>query len=139
MPIQNTGQGSSEIEPNLMDEINMNICGECGEVFANAFEAVDHYWQADEMPDKFEPQLRLPGDYSLKLGTMLREIYVAAKRKDVELIKDMTESAYMTLYLSATEPDYVEEFFQEKMIFKAMKGIDAALKDILNEHKEDGR
>lgn len=122
-----------------MDEINMNECNECGEVFDNAFEAVDHFWAAEELPDKFEPQLRLPGDYSLKLGTLLREIFVAAKRKDTHLIKEMTESAYMTLYLSATEPDYVEEFFQEKMIFKAMKNIDEALRDILDEHKEDGR
>lgn len=122
-----------------MDEINMNECNECGEVFDNAFQAVDHFWAAEELPDKFEPQLRLPGEYSLKLGTLLREIFVAAQRRDTQLIKEMTESAYMTLYLSATEPDYVEEFFQEKMIFKAMKNIDEALKDILDEHKEDGR
>ena len=121
-----------------MDEINMNECNECGEVFDNAFEAVDHFRAAEELP-RFEPALLLPGDYSLTLGTLLREIFVAAKRKDTHLIKEMTESAYMTLYLSATEPDYVEEFFQEKMIFKAMKNIDEALKDILDEHKEDGR
>lgn len=122
-----------------MDEINMNECADCGEIFDSAFDAIDHFWAAEEMPGKFEPQLRLPGDYSLKLGTLLREIFVAAKRKDMQLIKDMVESAYMTLYLSDTEPDYVEQFFQEKMIFRAMKNIDEALKDILDEHKEDGR
>lgn len=121
-----------------MDEINMNECADCGEIFDSAFDAVDHFRSAEELP-RFEPVLRLPGDYCLSLGTMLREIFIAAKRKDMQLIKDMTESAYMTLYLSDTEPDYVEQFFQEKMIFRAMKNIDEALKDILDEHKEDGR
>ena len=117
----------------------MKVCETCGEVFDNSFEAIDHFWESEELPDKFEPLINLPGDYSLRLGTLFREIYMAANRKDMQLVKSMVESAYVTLYLSTTEPEYVEEFFYDKEVSKAMNNIDEALKDILDEHKEDGR
>lgn len=101
-------------------------CPECGQYFESAFEAVEHMLEDDE---DFNPYLILPNGYKLMIGSLLKTIY--DNSDDQELIKEVVESTYMTLYTAETNPEMLEEVITDLVVDSAMEELDDSLRRIL--------
>lgn len=101
-------------------------CPECGQMFESAFEAVEHMLEDDE---DFNPYLILPNGYKLMIGSLLKTIY--DNSDDQELIKEVVESTYMTLYTAETHPEMLEEVITDLVVDSAMEELDDSLRRIL--------
>lgn len=116
-----------------MFEMDMNRCELCGDIFDNVFELVDHEMDGEE----FDPSLILDAGISLRIGSMLRGIYLAAGRKDLRAIRTIVQSAYHVLYVAETNPDLIRDLIDEKLVSRIMVDFDDELRKILNEAQED--
>ena len=105
-------------------------CPECGERFANVFEATDHLLEDD---DEFDPALVLPNGARLMIGSLLRCLYKYADKPDQ--IKTITQSTYMTLFTAETQPEAIKDIVEEMIIESQMMEIDNELKQLLEEGK----
>jgi hypothetical protein len=103
-------------------------CPECGERFANVFEATDHLLEDD---DEFDPALVLPNGARLMIGSLLRCLYKYADKPDQ--IKTITQSTYMTLFTAETQPEAIKDIVEEMIIESQMMEIDNELKQLLEE------
>jgi len=104
-------------------------CPQCGELFENVFEAIDHLLEEDE---EFDPALILPNGYRLMIGSLLKCLYKYSN--EPEKIKEITESTYLTLYTAETSPLEVMHVIEDMIVGSSMIGIDDELKRLL----EDG-
>jgi hypothetical protein len=105
-------------------------CPECGEQFANVFEATDHLLEDD---DEFDPALVLPNGARLMIGSLLRCLYKYADKPNQ--IKTITQSTYMTLFTAETQPEAIKDIVEEMIIESQMMEIDNELKQLLEEGK----
>ena len=105
-------------------------CPECGEHFENVFQATDHLLEDDE---EFDPALVLPNGARLMIGSLLRCLYKYANKPDQ--IKTITQSTYMTLFTSETQPEEIKDIVEEMIIESQMMEIDNELKQLLEEGK----
>lgn len=103
-------------------------CPECGERFANMFEATDHL--IESVGERFEPTLKLPRGYSLLIGSMLRELYMEANNPDV--IKRITELTYATLWAAEHDSDEMARLVEEAIVRKNMSNFDSQLEHLLD-------
>lgn len=101
-------------------------CPDCGAKFADTFEAVDHYLEDDE--DAFDPALLLPGGYRLMIGSLLRSLY--DNRTDPNFISEITQSTYMTLFMTEISPDMVHETMEDIIVESEMEDFDTQLKNL---------
>lgn len=101
-------------------------CPECGQKFDNAFEAVEHMLEDD---DDFNPYLVLPNGYKLMIGALLKTIFESCNEPQV--IRNITESTYMTLYTAETNPSTLEDVITDLVVESAMEELDDSLKRIL--------
>ena len=101
-------------------------CPECGEHFANVFEATDHLLEDDE---EFDPVLILPNRARLMIGSLLRCLYKYADKPDQ--IRTITQSTYMTLFTAETQPEAIKDIVEEMIIESQMMEIDDELKQLL--------
>jgi len=111
--------------------IEIPQCSVCGTQFDNIFDAVNHLMEDEE--DVFDPVLKLPNGYSLLLGSLLEELYRHADEPDV--IKDVTEMTYATLYAAQTDITKMKDLVQEVIVKQHMVSIDEELKELLEEDK----
>ena len=109
--------------------IEIPQCKICGTNFDNIFDAVNHLM--DDEDEVFDPVLKLPNGYSLLLGSLLEELYRHADEPDV--IKDITEMTYATLYAAQTDVTQMKELVEEAIIKQHMVDIDDELKELLEE------
>lgn len=109
--------------------IEIPQCKVCGTNFDNIFDAVNHLM--DDEDEVFDPVLKLPNGYSLLLGSLLEELYRHADEPDV--IKDITEMTYATLYAAQTDVTQMKELVEEAIIKQHMVDIDDELKELLEE------
>lgn len=105
-------------------------CPQCGELFENVFEAIDHLLEEDE---EFDPALILPNGYRLMIGSLLKCLYKYSN--EPEKIEEITESTYLTLYTAETSPLEVMHVIEDMIVDSSMIGIDDELKRLL-EHGE---
>jgi hypothetical protein len=103
-----------------------NKCPECNEEFDNVFEATDHMLEDDE---EFDPVLILPNGYRLLVGSLLRCMYRYAD--EPEMIKDISQSTYVTLFTAETAPETLGAVIQDMIVGSSMVGIDDELKQLL--------
>ena len=87
----------------------------------------------EDEEDVFDPVLKLPNGYSLLLGSLLEELYRHADEPDV--IKDVTEMTYATLYAAQTDVTKMKDLVQEVIVKQHMVSIDEELKELLEEDK----
>jgi hypothetical protein len=87
----------------------------------------------DDENEVFDPIVKLPNGYSLLLGSLLEELYHHANEPDV--IKDITEMTYATLYAAQTDVTQMKSLVEEAIIKQHMVGIDKELKELLEEDK----
>lgn len=106
--------------------INKDECPECGEKFANVFEATDHLLEEDE---EFDPALILPNGYRLMIGSLLRCMYRYAD--DPNQIKKISQDTYMTLFAAETDPDMVLDTIEDMIVESSVMGLDDELKKLL--------
>ncbi len=97
-------------------------CPECGQKFANAFEAVHHMLEDDQ---EFDPALILPGGYRLMIGSLLRALF--ENRNDEEYVSEILQSAYITLFTAETEPDIIGETVEDIIVESVMEDFDGEL------------
>lgn len=101
-------------------------CPECGQMFENVFDAVEHMLEDDE---DFNPYLILPNGYKLMIGSLLQALY---DNRDVpENITEIVESTYMTLYTAETNPNVLDEVITDLVVDNAMEELDDSLRRIL--------
>jgi hypothetical protein len=105
-------------------------CPECGQKFADAFEAVDHMLEDD---DEFNPALILPGGYKLMIGSMLRGLY--ENRHDVAYLEDILQSAYVTLFTAEVSPDIIGETVEDIIVESVMEDFDGELKKLFKDRE----
>lgn len=108
-------------------------CHECGDVFDNVFDYVEHFMEGED----FDPSLILPGGFSLKVGSMLRDIYFSSLKKDYTHIKELVQSAYHVLFIAEMDEGEMKDFFEEREVERAMLNFDKEIRNILNESPED--
>jgi hypothetical protein len=104
-------------------------CPQCGELFENVFEAIDHLLEEDE---DFDPALILPNGYRLMIGSLLKCLYKYSN--EPEKIEEITESTYLTLFTAETNPLQIMNVVEDMIVDSSMIGIDDELKRLL----EDG-
>jgi hypothetical protein len=107
--------------------IEIPQCSICGTNFDNIFDAVNHLIEDDE--EIFEPVYRLPSGYALMLGSLLEELYHHADEPDI--IKDITEVTYATLYAAQTDVNKMKGLVEEAIINQHMSNIDQELTHLL--------
>lgn len=113
------------------DEDNLaRKCPECGERFENAFEVVDHMLQDDE---EFDPALILPGGYKLMIGTLLRSVY--ENSHDSNLIQDIAQSTYVTLFAAEYNPDVVGDNIMDLIVENAMENLDGEINKLFKDRE----
>jgi hypothetical protein len=101
-------------------------CPQCGELFDNVFEAIDHLLEEDE---EFDPALILPNGYRLMIGSLLKCLYKHSN--EPEKIEEITESTYLTLFTAETNPQEVTHVIEDMIVGSSMIGIDDELKRLL--------
>lgn len=113
--------------------IDIPQCSVCGTNFDNIFDAINHLIEDDE--EIFEPTYVLPSGYALMLGSLLEELYHHADEPDV--IKDITETTYATLYAAQTDVVRMKELVHEAIINQHMSSIDKELEALLDRDGDD--
>ena len=113
--------------------IEIPQCKVCGTEFDNIFDAINHLMEDDE--EIFEPTYVLPSGYALMLGSLLEELYYNADKPDI--IKDITEITYATLYAAQTDVMKMKDLVHEAIINQHMSSIDEELEELLEENKDD--
>ena len=108
-------------------------CRLCGEKFDNIFDATNHLVE-DGGEEEFNPYMRLPNGYSLRIGALLRELYDAADKPDI--IKHLTQMTYATLYAAETDISEMQRLVEESIIRSHMFDFDSQLKELLDGDKE---
>lgn len=109
-------------------------CPDCGEKFANIFEEADH--MVEDENNIFDPTFELQEGYSLRLGSLLRNLYNYANNP-VE-IRRLTEETFEVLYFATMFPDRFTRYAKEAFINAAMRGLDYEYKKLVeNEDKKD--
>ena len=116
---------------------NIPACDVCGQKFDNIFDATDHLVE-DGGEQRFDPRVKLPGGYSLMLGSLLRELFYHAD--DPDTVKRMTEMTYATLYAAENDTSEMKYIVEESIVRSHMSRLDEELKEILDgEDKNDNR
>ena len=113
----------------MTTEEDDNKCPECGQIFTNGFDMVDHLLDEDET---FDPVLILPNGYRLMIGSLLRSVFDHSDNP--EDIRRIAESTFVTLFSAETEPDVIKGIVEDMIVHSSMADIDDELKQIL----EDG-
>lgn len=112
-----------------MNRENLIPCPECGQMFDNIFDAVDHTLEEDE---EFDPALILPNGYRLMIGSLLRAFYHHAGDKD--FVEKITQDTYMTLFMAEVSPNAMTSLVHDVIVENSMAEIDEELKQLF----EDG-
>jgi predicted amidophosphoribosyltransferase len=105
-------------------------CPECGEHFANVFEACDHLLPTGQ---QFDPYLLMPGGYRLFLGSLMKEMYENAD--DPEIIEQICQNVYSTLFISENETNIIHSVLREEMIENVTSTIDAEYEALVNSNE----
>jgi hypothetical protein len=78
--------------------------------------------------EEFDPALILPGGYRLMIGSLLRAIH--DNSDNPEMIKQIAQSTYITLFAAEYNPDVVAEDVEEMIVANAMENFDGELKNL---------
>lgn len=114
-----------------MSRENFIPCPECGQVFENIFDAVDHTLEDDE---EFDPALVLPNGYRLMIGSLLRAFYHHANDKD--FVEKITQDTYMTLFMAEVSPNAMASLVHDVIVENSMADIDEELKELFENGDE---
>ena len=112
------------------DDNLIRKCPECGTRFENAFEVIDHMMEDDE---EFDPALILPGGYRLMIGSLLRSVY--DNSHDSNLIRDIAQSTYVTLFAAEYNPEVVGENIEDLIVESAMENLDGELNKLFKDRE----
>lgn len=104
-------------------------CPECGEMFENIFDAVDHTLEEDE---EFDPALILPNGYKLMIGSLLRALYCHADDRD--FIDKTVQDTYLTLFMAEVAPKEMTMLVHDVIVESSMANLDAEIEELF----EDG-
>ena len=113
---------------------NIPPCAICGTHFDNIFEATDHLVE-DEGDQPFDPRMRLPGGYSLMLGSLLRQIFHAAD--DTTEVKRIVEMTYATLFAAEHDTHQMKYLVEEAIVQEHMSAFDSQLEHLLDGEAHD--
>lgn len=120
------------IEPIDPDHLK---CHDCGEVFDNSFDLIDHTLEDDE--DDFDPYLILPNGYRLMLGSLLRFLY--DNSDNTEQIRHIAQSTYVTLFAAENGYDLIDTLIEDMIVKSSLQNFDESLQQLLTEgDKENG-
>jgi hypothetical protein len=108
-------------------------CKDCGEVFANIFEEADHLVENEE--DVFDPVYEIQEGYSLKLGSLLRNLYNNA-HNPIET-RRLAEETFEILYMATIDPKKFTKYAREAFISAVMRGVDYEYKKLLEQEKDE--
>ena len=122
----------------MIDKESGYYCEDCGGIFLNGFDYIDHYVEEDG-DDEFDPYLVLPNSVKLQVGSLLRFLYDHSDQP--EQIRQIAESTYVTLYAAERNIEEVEDMIKEMVISSEMLRFDSSLKTLLEEvdPDEEGR
>lgn len=105
---------------------DLKTCPDCGEQFADVFEAVDHLLEDDE---EFDPALILPNGYRLMVGSLLRSIFENSDNPD--RVEQIVQDTYMTLFMAEVSPHTISNIIQDIIVEDSMAEIDNELRKLL--------
>ena len=108
-------------------------CKDCGERFINIFEEADHLVENEE--DVFDPLFEIQEGYSLRLGSLLRNIYNNA-HNPIET-RRLAEETYEMMYLATMDPKLFSKYAKEAFISAVMRGVDYEYQKLLEKEKKD--
>jgi len=114
------------------DHLPERYCHDCKQEFDDSFELVDHLLEDDE---EFDPYYVLPNGYKLMMGSFLR--YIHGYADEPEKIRNLAQSAYITLFAAEFEYDGVGELVEDMVVSQAMSGLDSELEKLLRTNEED--
>lgn len=103
-------------------------CPDCGTKFDNVFEAINHLFEDGE---EFDPSLILPNGVRLLIGSLLLCIYEHSD--DAEMVRNVVESTYETLYTAESAPEELNSFLEEVIVDSNMSNIDSEIKKLLRD------
>lgn len=118
----------------MIDKESGYYCEDCGGIFLNGFDYIDHYVEEDG-DDEFDPYLVLPNSVKLQVGSLLRFLYDHAD--EPEQVRQIAESTYVTLYAAERNIEEVEDMIKEMVINSEMLRFDSSLKTLLEEADPD--
>ncbi len=118
----------------MIDKESGYYCEDCGGIFLNGFDYIDHYVEEDG-DDEFDPYLVLPNSVKLQVGSLLRFLYDHADQP--EQVRQIAESTYVTLYAAERNIEEVEDMIKEMVISSEMLRFDSSLKTLLEEADPD--
>jgi hypothetical protein len=108
-------------------------CPDCGEVFANVFEQADHLIEDEE--DLFDPVYEIQEGYSLRLGSLLRNLYNNANNP-IET-RRLAEETFEVLYMATVDPKKFTKYAREAFISAVMRGVDYEYERLLERENKD--
>lgn len=109
------------------------ICPDCGERFANIFEQADHLIENEE--DLFDPVYEIQEGYSLRLGSLLRNLYNNA-HNPIET-RRLAEETFEVLYMATVDPKKFTKYAREAFISAVMRGVDYEYQRLLEKENKD--
>ena len=107
-------------------------CHECQVEFDNSFELIDHLLPDDE---EFDPYFVLPNGFKLYLGSLLR--YIHGHADNIEQVKKVVQSTYLTLFAAEMEYDGVDGLVEDMVVSQEMHDIDLQLEELLRGPSDD--
>ena len=108
-------------------------CKDCGATFANIFEEADHLVEDED--DVFDPIMEVHEGYSLRVGSLLRNIYNNANNP-VET-RRLAEETYEMMFLAVMDPKRFSKYAREAFISAVMRGVDYEYERLVDKEKRD--
>lgn len=113
----------------------IRVCPDCGERFANIFEEADHLIESEE--DIFDPIYEIQEGYSLKLGSLLRNLYNNAANPAET--RRLAEETFEVLYMSTINPKKFTKYAKEAFISSVMRGVDYEYEKLIKKEQKDDK
>lgn len=108
-----------------MNRENFIPCPECGQMFDNIFDAVDHTLEEDE---EFDPALILPNGYRLMVGSLLRALHHHSS--DPEFIDKTVQDTYLTLFMAEVAPNHMATLVHDVIVESNMANLDEEIREL---------
>ena len=107
-------------------------CHNCKKKFEDSFALIDHLLPDDE---EFDPYFILPNGFKLMLGSLLR--YIFGYADNVEKIKLITQSTYLTLFAAEMGYQGLDGMVEDMVVSQEMYNLDEELEKLLRGPDDD--
>jgi len=107
-------------------------CHDCKKEFEDSFALIDHLLPDDE---EFDPYFILPNGFKLMLGSLLR--YIFGYADNVEKVKLITQSTYLTLFAAEMGYEGLDGMVEDMVVSQEMHNLDEELEKLLRGPDDD--